>query len=101
MRSLEKSSLVISVLSLAVLAVLAPARPRAATGDVLPFKSADEVIERGNRTSYGLAAAVWTKDISKAHRIANSLRAGTVWVGRRGCTWERDWGWWPCWRYGS
>lgn len=47
---------------------------------ILPFKSIDEVLERGNRTTYGLAAAVWTKDISKAHRIANSLRAGTVWV---------------------
>jgi aldehyde dehydrogenase (NAD+) len=48
--------------------------------NVLKFKSLDEVIERGNRTTYGLAAAVWTKDITKAHRIANSLRAGTVWV---------------------
>jgi aldehyde dehydrogenase (NAD+) len=48
--------------------------------NVLKFKSIDEVIDRSNRTSYGLAAAVWTKDISKAHRIANSLRAGTVWV---------------------
>jgi aldehyde dehydrogenase (NAD+) len=47
---------------------------------ILPFKSMDDVVERGNRTSYGLAAAVWTKDISKAHRVANSLRAGTVWV---------------------
>jgi aldehyde dehydrogenase (NAD+) len=48
--------------------------------NVLKFKSIDEVIERGNRTTYGLAAAVWTRDITKAHRIANSLRAGTVWV---------------------
>lgn len=47
---------------------------------IMPFKSVDDVVDRGNRTSYGLAAAVWTKDISKAHRIANSLRAGTVWV---------------------
>lgn len=47
---------------------------------ILKFKDADEVIERGNRTFYGLAAAVWTKDISKAVRLANSLRAGTVWV---------------------
>jgi len=47
---------------------------------ILPFKSIDEVLERGNKTTYGLAAAVWTNDISKAHRIANSLRAGTVWV---------------------
>ncbi|HEX4591833.1 MAG TPA: aldehyde dehydrogenase family protein, partial [Gemmataceae bacterium] len=47
---------------------------------VMKFKDVDEVIERGNRTTYGLAAAVWTKDITKAHRMANSLRAGTVWV---------------------
>ena len=47
---------------------------------ILPFRDADEVIERGNKTFYGLAAAVWTKDIEKAHRIAHSLKAGTVWV---------------------
>jgi len=47
---------------------------------VLKFKDVDEVIERGNNTFYGLAAAVWTRDIAKAHRIADSLRAGTVWV---------------------
>jgi aldehyde dehydrogenase (NAD+) len=48
--------------------------------NVLPFKSVEEVIERGNRTHFGLAAAVWTRDIRKAHRMARSLRAGTVWV---------------------
>lgn len=47
---------------------------------VLPFKDADEVIERGNKTFYGLAAAVWTRDVQKAHQIAHSLKAGTVWV---------------------
>jgi len=47
---------------------------------VLPFKSADEVIERANNTFYGLAAAVWTKDVQKAHRFAREVRAGTVWV---------------------
>jgi len=47
---------------------------------VLPFKDLDEVIERGNKTLYGLAAAVWTKDVQKAHRVAAALRAGTVWV---------------------
>ena len=36
---------------------------------VLPFKKVDEVIERANNTYYGLAAAVWTKDIDKAHRL--------------------------------
>jgi len=47
---------------------------------VIPFKDMDEVIQRGNRSMYGLAAAVWTKDITKAHRVAAELRAGTVWV---------------------
>ena len=47
---------------------------------VLPFSDIDEVIERSNKTFYGLAAAVWTKDVAKAHRIAASVRAGTVWI---------------------
>jgi aldehyde dehydrogenase (NAD+) len=47
---------------------------------ILKFKDVDEVIARGNRTMYGLAAAVWTKDVQKALRMANGLRAGTVWV---------------------
>ena len=48
--------------------------------NILKFKDVNEVIERGNRTSFGLAAAVWTRDINKAHRLANQLRAGTVWI---------------------
>jgi aldehyde dehydrogenase (NAD+) len=47
---------------------------------IIPFKSVDEVVARANRTTYGLAAAVWTRDISKAYAIANNVRAGTVWV---------------------
>jgi len=47
---------------------------------IIKFKDMDEVIERANATMYGLAAAVWTRDIGKAHAIANSVRAGTVWV---------------------
>lgn len=47
---------------------------------VLKFSDIDEVIQRGNNTAYGLAAAVWTKDINKANRMAAALKAGTVWI---------------------
>jgi aldehyde dehydrogenase (NAD+) len=47
---------------------------------IIPFETFDEVIERANRTAYGLAAAVWTRDIKKAHAAANSMRTGTVWL---------------------
>ena len=47
---------------------------------VLPFKGIDEVIERANKTDYGLAAAIWTKDIDKAHLDRRKVKAGTVWV---------------------
>ena len=46
---------------------------------IFKFKDINEVIERANKTSYGLAAAVFTKDINKALTIANAVRAGTVW----------------------
>jgi phenylacetaldehyde dehydrogenase len=45
-----------------------------------PFTKPEELIPRANQTEYGLAAGVWTRDISKAHRIAAGLRAGTVWI---------------------
>ena len=47
---------------------------------VIAFKDVDEVIARANHTNYGLAAGVWTRDIKKAHAVANGMRAGTVWV---------------------
>ena len=47
---------------------------------VISFKSLDEVISRANRTKYGLAAAVWTRDMKRALAVANGVRAGTVWV---------------------
>ncbi|MDX1584424.1 MAG: aldehyde dehydrogenase family protein, partial [Thermoanaerobaculia bacterium] len=40
----------------------------------------DDAVTKGNQTVYGLAAAVWTRDVSKAHKIARALKAGTVWV---------------------
>ncbi|XP_052102174.1 aldehyde dehydrogenase, mitochondrial-like isoform X1 [Mytilus californianus] len=52
-------------------------------GPVMPimkFKNIEELIERANTNSYGLAAAVHTKDLDKANYLINSLRAGTVWV---------------------
>jgi len=45
-----------------------------------PFDDAEEIIARSNDSAYGLAAGIWTRDISKAHRTAARLRAGTVWV---------------------
>lgn len=46
----------------------------------IAFKNFDEVLQQANQTFYGLAAAVWTKDIQKAHKAAKALRAGTVWI---------------------
>ena len=47
---------------------------------VIPFNDVGDVVRQSNQTIYGLASAVWTKDISKAFRVADSIRAGTVWI---------------------
>jgi acyl-CoA reductase-like NAD-dependent aldehyde dehydrogenase len=47
---------------------------------VLPFESEEEAYALANATEYGLAAGVWTRDLSRAHRASRALRAGTVWV---------------------
>jgi aldehyde dehydrogenase (NAD+) len=47
---------------------------------ILRFTTIEEAIERANRTIYGLAAAVWTRDIGRVNAVANNLRAGTIWA---------------------
>lgn len=47
---------------------------------VVDFTGEDEAVELANDTPYGLSGAVWTKDVHRAHRIADRIRAGTVWI---------------------
>jgi aldehyde dehydrogenase (NAD+) len=47
---------------------------------ILPFDNEEEVIAEANETQFGLAAAIWTRDVSRAHRLARRVDAGTVWV---------------------
>ena len=46
----------------------------------ITFKTPEEAVKIGNDTIYGLAAAIWTKDITKAFKVSDALRAGVVWV---------------------
>ena len=60
---------------------------------VIPFSDLDEVIRMSNDNEYGLAAAVWTNDITKALTTARALRVGTVWInGTQAAPTEAPWG---------
>ena len=54
---------------------------------LLPFVDEDDAIAVANATPYGLAANVWTRDVSRAHRVAERLQAGIVWLN---CWMVRD-----------
>lgn len=47
---------------------------------IIPFDDEDEALRIANDTVYGLSAAIWTSDLSRAHRLARAIQAGTVWV---------------------
>ena len=60
---------------------------------VIPFSEVDEVVRMSNDNEYGLAAAVWTNDITKALTVARALRVGTVWInGTQAAPVEAPWG---------
>ncbi len=46
----------------------------------ISFKDPDELVKRANATNFGLGSGVWTRDVSKAHKFAKAIRAGSVWV---------------------
>ena len=47
---------------------------------LIPFKDENDAVLQGNDTTYGLGAGVWTQDVSRAHKVARALKAGSVWV---------------------
>lgn len=47
---------------------------------ITPFESEVQVVEYANATPYGLSASLWTRDVSRAHRLADQIESGTVWV---------------------
>ncbi|WP_243634801.1 aldehyde dehydrogenase family protein [Roseicella frigidaeris] len=46
----------------------------------IPFDDIEEVITRANATSFGLGSGLWTRDVTKAHKLARAIRAGSVWI---------------------
>ena len=50
----------------------------------IPFKDENDAVFQSNQTEYGLAAAVWTKELGRAHKVARALNAGTVWINTYG-----------------
>ncbi|MFH7819723.1 aldehyde dehydrogenase family protein [Neobacillus thermocopriae] len=52
---------------------------------IIPFKTEEEVIAMANDTIYGLAAGLWTNDVSRAHRVSKKLNAGMIFVNKYGC----------------
>jgi acyl-CoA reductase-like NAD-dependent aldehyde dehydrogenase len=51
---------------------------------VIGFDDVEQAVEQANANPYGLAAAVWTRDVSKAHRVSRMLRAGLIWINTYG-----------------
>ncbi|MFI5144361.1 MAG: aldehyde dehydrogenase [Ignavibacteria bacterium] len=54
---------------------------------LIPFETEDEVMEMANSTEYGLAAIIWTENLTRAHRIANEILSGIIWIN---CWMHRD-----------
>ena len=46
----------------------------------MPFESEEDVIKMSNSTKYGLSASIFTRDISRAHRVASAIESGIVWI---------------------
>lgn len=55
---------------------------------IIPFENEAEALQIANDTSYGLASGIWTNDLTRAHRVAHALKAGTVWVNTYNAMWN-------------